>query len=125
MGRRKLVMGSLVGVVIALGLLSFSCHQAALDSPPISPGPFEPQPSLQCPLLPAGGEGRSGKASCMSCLGANCGFCAAAGDEVRQRSVFITSTFVRLCRDADFLSLPPKGSALFCLPVAGSSIRGH
>lgn len=84
MGRRKLVMSSLVGVVIALGLLSFSFHQAALNSPAISPGPFEPQPSLQCPLLPAGGEGRSGKASCMSCLGANCGFCAAAGDEVRR-----------------------------------------
>jgi SP family myo-inositol transporter-like MFS transporter 13 len=88
MGRRKLVMSSLVGVVIALGLLSFSFHQAALDSPAISPGPFEPQPSLQCPLLPAGGQGRAGKASCMSCLGANCGFCAAAGDEVRRPLVF-------------------------------------
>ncbi|GAQ92108.1 hexose transporter [Klebsormidium nitens] len=100
-GRRKLVLCSLAGVTLALALLAFSFHQAAHDSPAVAPGPFAPHPGLECPLLPKAALAGGGHDSCMSCLGASCGFCAASGDEMWPGSCLVlNSTSGAACEGA-------------------------
>lgn len=79
-GRRRLLMFSLSGVIIALAVLTAAFHLTSHDSPAINFNVSSEFSHLACPnpsLLPAG--------DCNKCIQAKpgCGFCAAKGNQVR------------------------------------------
>ncbi|KAJ7564039.1 hypothetical protein O6H91_03G134500 [Diphasiastrum complanatum] len=76
-GRRKLAMTSLLGVIVALCLLSVAFHLTAADSPSVSNKSVSQHIDLICPNLL--NISRSSW-TCVSCLQAGCGFCAAKND---------------------------------------------
>lgn len=81
MGRRRLLLISLVGIVICLALLSGVFFGAAAHSPPVSATESRFAGNSTCPdFHPASGM----KWSCVKCLKApsDCGFCAHAGNKV-------------------------------------------
>lgn len=77
-GRRRLLLLSLTGVVVALTLLTVAFHLTAHDSPAINFSLDNTYAPFTCDsktaLLPSN--------HCTQCLSAGCGFCAARGDEV-------------------------------------------
>ncbi|CAM6110940.1 unnamed protein product [Calypogeia fissa] len=78
-GRRRLAMCSLVGVTVALALLTTAFHLSNNDSPPLD---YEPRSSIYvCPEYSSWPS--SSGSNCMKCLKAasTCGFCAAPGNE--------------------------------------------
>ncbi|CAL1532975.1 unnamed protein product [Lymnaea stagnalis] len=65
-GRKKLIMGSLTGVIVSLVVLAVAFQLAAFNSPEIFPRTIEPSNNNTCSLY----------RSCESCIeNANCGFC--------------------------------------------------
>ncbi|KAK9829082.1 hypothetical protein WJX72_003793 [[Myrmecia] bisecta] len=62
-GRRKLLLSSMTGVALALGLLGFAFWLAERDSPPLLPD----APQSTCPV--------PGLQDCTQCLRQGCGFC--------------------------------------------------
>lgn len=78
-GRRRLAICSLIGVAAALAILATAFHLAADDAPTVSQS--STSDVFVCPeyLIPDKGK----PWDCMSCLKAkDCGYCAAAGDQV-------------------------------------------
>ena len=79
-GRRRLLMFSLSGVIVALAVLTAAFHLTSHDSPAINFNVSSEFTHLACPnpsLLPAG--------DCNACIKAKpgCGFCAAKGNQAR------------------------------------------
>jgi SP family myo-inositol transporter-like MFS transporter 13 len=87
-GRRQLALVSLSGVIVALWLLSAAFYLTSLTSPDISWAPDLAKSGMVCPAFPTP-ENRTFfpyPATCLGCLQADCGFCAAANDELRPGS---------------------------------------
>eukprot|EP00257_Ricinus_communis_P016712 XP_015574969.1 probable inositol transporter 2 isoform X2 [Ricinus communis] len=78
-GRKKLLIGSLIGVIISLGLLSGIFHETASHSPMVMPAEFRYSNST-CPSYVSATNADSW--NCMTCLKATeCGFCASSPDK--------------------------------------------
>jgi SP family myo-inositol transporter-like MFS transporter 13 len=90
-GRRQLALVSLSGVIVALWLLSAAFYLTSLTSPDISWAPDLAKSGMVCPAFPTP-ENRTlfpYPATCLGCLQADCGFCAAANDEVSSNFSFL------------------------------------
>lgn len=76
-GRRRLLLASLSGVIVALVVLTAAFHVTSNDSPPINFSLDNSSAPFVCDskraLLPS--------SHCTQCLEAGCGFCAAKGDQ--------------------------------------------
>lgn len=84
-GRKKLLVISLCGVVISLGLLAAVFHETTTHSPAISLVETSHFGNMTCPDYSSAGSS-SGAWDCMKCLKASspdCGFCAASRSKVR------------------------------------------
>lgn len=83
-GRRRLLIVSLCGVVLSLGLLSTVFHQTTSSSPAVSRQDTVRFGGNICPAYDSSGSSSSSW-DCMKCLKASspeCGFCAASADKV-------------------------------------------
>ncbi|KAL3691887.1 hypothetical protein R1sor_005538 [Riccia sorocarpa] len=82
LGRRRLAMSSLLGVIIALVILTVVFHLTNNDSPSVAIGQsiFQ-RAGFTCPLILSSPS----NLDCVSCLKASstCGFCAAPGNEMQ------------------------------------------
>lgn len=88
-GRRPLVISSLVGVIMALAVLTAAFHVTSDDSPSISRSLSLRNSSYACPDYISD---ISSLWDCTHCLKSKCGFCAAPENQVCQ---FLK--FIRLC----------------------------
>lgn len=77
-GRKSLATMSLVGVTIALGLLSLSFHLTALDTPAVTWESEVFRSDAVCPAFPSGSNFSESQPTCHSCLQAGCAFCSAS-----------------------------------------------
>lgn len=80
-GRRRFMIVSLCGIIVCLVALSAVFFQAATHAPPISS--FESTPfggNATCPAYLSTPNPQSW--NCMTCLKAECGFCASKGNQV-------------------------------------------
>lgn len=94
-GRKKLLVISLFGVVISLGLLSAVFHETTSHSPIISLQETSHFEGFTCPDY---GEAINGRAwDCMKCLKASpdCGFCASATDKLLPGACLISNDTVK------------------------------
>ena len=83
-GRKKLLIISLFGVVISLGVLSGVFHQTTTHSPMVSRVETSHFSNLTCPDYSSAAN--SGAWDCMKCLKASspdCGFCASPTNKVK------------------------------------------
>lgn len=95
-GRKKLLVISLCGVIISLGLLSAVFHETTTHSPAVSKVETSHFAPYTCPDYSSSRS--SGTWDCMKCLKASspdCGFCASSSDKVPQILTFIT--YFQLC----------------------------
>ncbi|CAL9175237.1 probable inositol transporter 2 [Musa acuminata AAA Group] len=97
-GRKKLLIISLCGVVLSLGVLSAVFHETTSHSPSISRQETAHFAAYSCPAY------QSASATgwdCMKCLKASspdCGFCAAAADKLYPGACWISNSTVKdLC----------------------------
>lgn len=97
-GRKKLLIISLCGVVLSLGVLSAVFHETTSHSPSISRQETAHFAAYSCPAY------QSASATgwdCMKCLKASspdCGFCAAAADKLYPGACLISNSTVKdLC----------------------------
>lgn len=82
-GRKKLLVASLVGVVISLGLLSAVFHETTSHSPMVSAMETSHFSNYTCPDYHS--SATANRWDCMKCLKASspdCGFCASSSDKV-------------------------------------------
>lgn len=82
-GRKKLLVISLSGVIISLGLLSAVFHQTTSHSPMVSAAATSHFGGNTCPDYGSAGTGAAW--DCMKCLKASspaCGFCSSPNDQV-------------------------------------------
>lgn len=82
-GRKKLLVISLCGVVVSLGLLSAVFHETASHSPAVSAAETSRLAPYTCPDYQSAGAAPLW--NCMKCLKAespSCGFCGSAKDKV-------------------------------------------
>ena len=84
-GRRRLLLVSLTGVIIALAILTAAFHITSHDSPPIN---FTVESSY-APLVCSKPAVLS-TSHCTQCLQAGCGFCASKGDQVNLQHSFLS-----------------------------------
>ncbi|KAG0566811.1 hypothetical protein KC19_7G089300 [Ceratodon purpureus] len=102
-GRRRLAILSLVGVFTALCLLSAAFRLTSTSSPDITWTTSQPDKTdFTCPAFPYSGNSSTFQfpATCTGCLQANCGFCAAAHDEMQPGSCFVyTDNAEHVCQD--------------------------
>ncbi|GKB19180.1 probable inositol transporter 2 [Tanacetum coccineum] len=76
-GRKKLLVISLIGVILSLGLLSGTFHETSTHSPAVSVAETSHFSNSTCPAF--GSSGSSARWDCMKCLkGKSCGFCASS-----------------------------------------------
>ncbi|PON72682.1 Sugar/inositol transporter [Parasponia andersonii] len=83
-GRKKLLLISLFGVIISLGLLSAVFHETTSHSPAVSSVETSHFGNYTCPDYGTAGNG-AGAWDCMKCLKASspdCGFCASVNDKL-------------------------------------------
>ncbi|KAI3495448.1 hypothetical protein L1887_37789 [Cichorium endivia] len=93
-GRKKLLVISLIGCVLSLGLLSAVFHETTSHSPPVSPVETSHFGNLTCPAF--GSAGPSVTWSCMKCLkGSNCGFCTSPTNKLLPGACLIADSSVR------------------------------
>ncbi|KAM0949346.1 putative major facilitator, sugar transporter, major facilitator superfamily [Dioscorea sansibarensis] len=93
-GRRRLLLMSLVGIVVCLALLSGVFYGAAAHSPPVSAIESRLAGNSTCPdFHPASGM----KWNCMKCLKASsdCGFCAHAGNKLLPGACLVANDMVK------------------------------
>lgn len=99
-GRRRLLIVSLCGVVLSLGLLSTVFHQTTSSSPAVSRQDTVRFGGNICPAYDSSGSSSSSW-DCMKCLKASspdCGFCAASADKMNPGACLISNSTVRgLC----------------------------
>ncbi|KAL4563464.1 hypothetical protein LXL04_027507 [Taraxacum kok-saghyz] len=92
-GRKKLLIISLIGCVLSLGLLSATFHETTTHSPPVSPVETSHFGNLTCPAFNSAGP--SATWSCMKCLkGSNCGFCASPTNKLLPGACLIANSTV-------------------------------
>lgn len=88
-GRKKLLVISLLGVIISLGLLSAVFHETTSHSPLVSSAATSHFANYSCPDYSSASSSASW--DCMKCLKASspdCGFCASAANKVRKRLLY-------------------------------------
>ncbi|KAM7500550.1 hypothetical protein LguiA_024964 [Lonicera macranthoides] len=95
-GRKKLLVISLCGVVISLGLLAAVFHQTTTHSPAVSPVETSHFQNMTCPDYSSAGSS-SGAWDCMKCLKASpdCGFCAASISKLNPGACLISNNEVK------------------------------
>ncbi|GLT59879.1 hypothetical protein SLA2020_326740 [Shorea laevis] len=98
-GRRKLLIISLSGVIISLGLLSAVFHETTTHSPAVSRTETNRFSNYTCPAYSSGAN--PGTWDCMKCLKAtsqDCGFCASATNKLLPGACLISNDKVKeLC----------------------------
>lgn len=93
-GRKKLLVISLCGVILSLGLLSAVFHQTTSHSPSISRAETAKIAPYTCP----GYQSASSNWDCMTCLKASspdCGFCASGSNKLFPGACWISNSTVR------------------------------
>lgn len=93
-GRKKLLIISLCGVILSLGLLSAVFHQTTSHSPSISRAETAKIAPFTCPDY----QSASSSWDCMTCLKASspdCGFCASSSDKLFPGACWISNNTVR------------------------------
>ncbi|XP_074576732.1 putative inositol transporter 2 [Curcuma longa] len=99
-GRRRLLIVSLCGVVLSLGLLSTVFHMTTSSSPAIGRQDTAHFGGYTCPAYDSAGSSSSSW-DCMKCLKASspdCGFCAASADKLNPGACLISNSTVKdLC----------------------------
>ncbi|XP_062096693.1 probable inositol transporter 2 [Humulus lupulus] len=105
-GRKKLLVISLCGVIVSLGLLSAVFHQTTTHSPAVSTSATSHFGNYTCPDYSSAGAG-AGTWDCMKCLKASkpdCGFCASANDKLLPGACLISNDTVKdMCKKEDRL----------------------
>ncbi|KAI7999794.1 putative inositol transporter 2 [Camellia lanceoleosa] len=101
-GRKKLLVISLCGVVISLGLLSAVFHETTTHSPAVSAAEPSHFTAYTCPDYTSAGTSAA-KWDCMKCLKASspdCGFCASSTDKLLPGSCLISNDIVKdMCHE--------------------------
>ncbi|XP_059668830.1 probable inositol transporter 2 [Cornus florida] len=104
-GRKKLLVISLFGVIISLGLLSAVFHQTTSHSPAVSATATSHFAAYTCPDYSSAGS--SALWDCMKCLKASspdCGFCAASANKLNPGAcLFSNDTVKDMCHGEDRL----------------------
>ncbi|CAK9135511.1 unnamed protein product [Ilex paraguariensis] len=105
-GRKKLLVISLCGVIISLGLLSAVFHETTSNSPAVSPAETSHFAAYTCPDYSSSGS--SVTWDCMKCLKANspdCGFCASSTNKLFPGACLISNDTVKkdICHGDDRL----------------------
>ncbi|XP_034697742.1 probable inositol transporter 2 [Vitis riparia] len=104
-GRKKLLVISLIGVIISLGLLSAIFHETTSHSPDVSPLATSRFANYTCPDYSSAKEDATW--DCMKCLKASspdCGFCASAANKLLPGACLISNDTVKdLCHKEDSL----------------------
>lgn len=96
-GRKKLLVISLCGVIISLGLLSAVFHETTTHSPAVSAAEPSHFTAYTCPDYTSAGTSAA-KWDCMKCLKASspdCGFCASSTDKLLPGSCLISNDTVK------------------------------
>ncbi|XP_026393099.1 probable inositol transporter 2 isoform X1 [Papaver somniferum] len=103
-GRKKLLVISLSGVIISLGVLSSVFHETTSHSPAVSRQETARFSNYSCPSY---GSARSTDWNCMKCLKASspdCGFCASGNNKLSPGACLISNSTVKdLCHSDDRL----------------------
>ncbi|KAJ1287756.1 hypothetical protein BS78_02G034700 [Paspalum vaginatum] len=95
-GRKKLLVISLVGVILSLGVLTAVFHETASHSPAVSAaetGRFDS--SLTCPAYSAGGGGFWDCTRCLKAKSTACGFCASGAGKLLPGACLASNDTVR------------------------------
>ncbi|XP_024993206.1 probable inositol transporter 2 [Cynara cardunculus var. scolymus] len=95
-GRKKLLVISLIGVILSLGLLSAVFHETTTHSPAVSRTNTAQFGNVTCPDFSSSRP--SVTWDCMKCLKASspdCGFCAASGDKLLPGACLISDDPVK------------------------------
>ncbi|XP_052179430.1 probable inositol transporter 2 [Diospyros lotus] len=104
-GRKKLLVMSLFGVIISLGLLSAVFHQTTTNSPAVSALETSHYAAYTCPDYSSAGT--SAHWDCMKCLKASspdCGFCASPTNKLFPGACLLSNDTVKdKCRGDDRL----------------------
>lgn len=105
-GRKKLLVISLVGVIVSLGLLSAVFHETTSHSPQVSSAATAQFQQYTCPDYTSAGVS-STNWDCMKCLKASspdCGFCASPTNKLFPGAcLFSNDTVKNLCTGQDRL----------------------
>ncbi|VFQ58783.1 unnamed protein product [Cuscuta campestris] len=102
-GRKKLLVFSLCGVVVSLGFLSAVFHLTTSGSPRISQAETAHFPGLACPAAYHCGDAESHRIwDCTQCLkSTGCGFCSSSKNKLYPGACLISNdTVKRDCHDA-------------------------
>ncbi|KAJ7298537.1 hypothetical protein O6H91_Y555500 [Diphasiastrum complanatum] len=91
-GRRRLALCSLTGVIFSLALLTAAFHVTANDAPSIDRTASIQNIGFTCPDYLSSQKASSW--DCMSCLKASCGFCTIKGNQNLPGSCFISNKTV-------------------------------
>ncbi|XP_059438128.1 probable inositol transporter 2 isoform X1 [Corylus avellana] len=104
-GRKKLLIISLCGVILSLGLLSGIFHDTSTHSPSVVPTATSQFKNFTCPDYSSAVNANGW--SCMKCLKASspsCGFCAASTNKLLPGECLISNDTVKdMCRGQDRL----------------------
>ncbi|KAL7593573.1 probable inositol transporter 2 [Lactuca sativa] len=93
-GRKKLLVISLIGCILSLGLLSAVFHETTSHSPPVSAVESSHFGNITCPAFTSAGP--SATWSCMRCLkGSDCGFCASQTDKLLPGACLVENKIVK------------------------------
>ncbi|XP_058198179.1 probable inositol transporter 2 [Rhododendron vialii] len=101
-GRKKLLVFSLCGVIISLGVLSAVFHETTTHSPAVSAAETASFGGYMCPDYNSAGSS-GGNWDCMKCLKASspdCGFCASSTNKLLPGACLISNNTVKdTCHD--------------------------
>ncbi|KAI7726169.1 hypothetical protein M8C21_020388 [Ambrosia artemisiifolia] len=94
-GRKKLLVLSLIGVILSLGLLSAVFQQTTTHSPPVSLSETTHFGNFTCPAFEH--TGSSANWDCMRCLkGSHCGFCASSVNKLLPGACLISDDSLKI-----------------------------
>ncbi|KAI3800751.1 hypothetical protein L1987_28845 [Smallanthus sonchifolius] len=94
-GRKKLLVLSLIGVILSLGLLSAAFQETTTHSPPVSGSETAHFSNFTCSAFESAGP--SANWDCMRCLkGSDCGFCASSVDKLLPGACLISDTSFKI-----------------------------
>ncbi|KAJ0927425.1 putative major facilitator, sugar transporter, major facilitator superfamily [Helianthus annuus] len=94
-GRKKLLVLSLIGVILSLGLLSAVFQETTTHSPPVSMSQTTHFSNFTCPAFEHSRS--SANWDCMKCLkGSHCGFCASSVDKLLPGACLLSDSSVKI-----------------------------